>query len=217
MTNQLSPEAVAFVNQLMSALSPRSPWVKERVKMVFANPSHTEGKWSTHNESGKFIDCESDMLRGRIAQLWHKREENGKTSWFLKLKCEDGYSYIIHSRHDRVFSKSMLGGLALMTEEELQSEITVQCAPWKAEEGYLQFCNIYIGERMIEVPRIDSNSLPEIAITAQQNVAAACGYEYIPPEQRSQDTSPSEPVAKAPPKLAGEQAASPDYDDIPPF
>lgn len=212
MTNQLSPEAVAFVNQLMSALSPKSPWVKERTRMIFANPSHTEGKWSTPDESGRFVDCESDMLRGRIAQLWHKLEDNGKISWFLKLKCEDGYSYIIHSRHGRVFSKSMLGGLALMTEEEIQGEIAIQCAPWKADEGYSQFCNIYIGERMIEVPRIDKG-LPAIAIAAQQNVAAACGYKYTPPEQRSQDTTPSEPVVETPPKSTDEQAAPPD--DIP--
>lgn len=213
MANQLTPEAVDFVNRLMSALSPRSPWVKERIRMVFANPSHTDGMWSTPDESGRFVDCESDMLRGTIAQLWHKREDDGEISWFLKVKCEDGYSYIIHSRHDRVFSRSMLGGLALMTEEEIQSEITIQCTPWKADKGYLQFCNIFVEGRKIEVPRIDSKSLPAIAITAQQNVAAACGYDYIPPEQRGQDTSPS---VETLPEPADEQAAqSGDYDDIP--
>ena len=106
MANQLTPEAVDFVNRLMRALSPKSPWVQERVKMIFANPTHTAGNWSTHDENGRFVDCESDTLRGRIAQLWHKREEDGKISWFLKVKCEDGYSYVIHSRHDRVFSRN---------------------------------------------------------------------------------------------------------------
>ena len=59
-----------------------------------------------------------------------------------------------------------------MTEEEIQSEITIQCAPWKADKGYLQFCHIRIGGRQIEVPRIDSKSLSGIAIAA----TAECGH-----------------------------------------
>ena len=205
MTDQLAPGAVEFVNRLFYALQPSSPWIKEKVRMVFANPSHTDGAWSTPKEDGHgFTDCESDMLRGQITQLWHKREEDRTISWFLKMKCSDGYSYVIHSRHGRTFSRTMLGALSLMTVEEIQNEVILQCSPWKAEKGYLQFCNIYVTEgRKIEVPRIDSEALPAIAITAQLNVAKACGYEYTPPEQAE-----LKPTTQ-------EVAPAPDYDDIP--
>lgn len=204
MTGQLTPGAADFINRLFQALQPESPWIKERIRMVFANPSHTNGAWSTPNEDGHgFTDCESDMLRGQITQLWHKREDDGTISWFLKLRCSDGYSYVIHSRHGRTFSRTMLGALSLMSTEEIQGEITLQCSPWRAEKGYLQFCNIYLRGQKIEVPRIDPEALPAVAITAQGNVATACGYEYTPPEQ----TEP-EPTAQG-------VGSAPDDDDIP--
>ena len=204
MTIQLNDQAIALMNQLAGMLSANSdgPWVKENVQIIYTNPQHPNGLWSMRGEKEKeFIDCPSDRLRGRISRLWHTEKEPGKIRWYLRLECPDNLSFIIQSSHDRGFSRSMLAAIAMMSVEEVKSEVVIQCTGWEAKNGPMQFCTIYTGDRKLDSPKVESEHIGAIARTAQAVVAEACGYEYNPGKQ----TEPTSSGGQIPP----------DCDDIP--
>ncbi len=217
MMNQLSPEAISFLNQFaksMTANQAESPWVKENVEVIYTNPQHPSGLWSMRGErENEFIDCPSSRLKGRISRLWYTEKEPGKIRWYLRLECAGDRSFIIQSTHKRGFSRSMLAAISMMTVDQVRAEVIVQCNAWQAKEGPMQFCAIYAGEQLIDSPRIEDEHVGAIARAAQSVVADACGYDYSPVEQldSQHDGSQAKPASTsepAPPDNA-------DYSDIP--
>ena len=204
-----SPQLVETLKAFANALSKnKSPWIKreEEATMIFTNPQHPSGLWSMPGEGPKdFVDCPTETLQGRISRLWYKKNEKGAIRWYLQMDCLDG-RYIITMAHNRIFCRTCLSSIVMMTQAELRGEVEIQCRAWEAQEGPAQFCAIYVGvgseNREIKPDRVDSNSFPAIARAAQAAVAEANGYEY----QSSQQTN-SQQVEEIVP--------APDYDDIP--
>lgn len=215
--SELSPKTIALMNLLADALSANSggedPWVRENVQVIYANPKHPGGSWSMRGEKeNEFVDCPTNGLRGRISRLWYTKREDGKIRWYLRLEFGN-QSFVIQSFHGRVFSRSMLAAIAMMTVKEIQEEVTIQCNPSKPkdQEGTMQFCVIHTGDRTLNPPKIEHQDVGKIAKIAQSLVAGACGYEYQPggqPDDSSQVESQSEPASST-------AQEAPDYDDIP--
>ena len=182
---QLTQALIAFMNAFKGN---KSPWIKEEeATLIFTNPQHPSGLWSMPGEGPKdFVDCPSDKLRGRITRLWHKKNEKGATRWYLQLECSDG-RYLIVMAHNRIFCRTALSSITMMSQEELRNEVVIECRAWEAQEGPAQFCTIYVGaeKREIKPDRVDSDSLATIARVAQTAVAEANGYEYQVPQQMS--------------------------------
>ncbi len=100
----------------------------------------------------------------------------------------------------------MLAAIAMMSVEDVQKEVVVQCTAWEAKNGPMQFCTIYTSDRKLDPPRIESENIGAIARIAQTVVADACGYEY---RLEGQPNEP-QPVENQP------EPAKPDDDgDIP--
>ena len=185
-----SPQLVQMLKAFTDALSKKkSPWIKteEEATMIFTNPQHPNGLWSMPGEGPKdFVDCPSDKLRGRITRLWHKKNDKGAIKWYLQMDCSDG-RYIIAMAHNRIFWRTALSSIAMMSSEELQAEVVIECRAWEAQEGPSQFCIIYVGpeQRELKPERVDADSISTIARAAQTAVAEANGYEYQSPQQTS--------------------------------
>ncbi|PZO52311.1 MAG: hypothetical protein DCF15_13915 [Phormidesmis priestleyi] len=208
MPNELSPQAIMLMNRIAEVLSmnpsDESPWVQENVQVIYTNPQHPSGLWSMRGEKeNEFIDCPSDRLKGKISKLWYTEKEPGMIRWYLRLECVGDRSFIIQSSHDRGFSRSMLAAISMMSAEDVQKELVIQCTAWEAKNGSMQFCTIYTSDRKLDPPRIEAESIGAIARIAQTVVADACGYEY----------RLSEPHKPQPESQPG--PAKPDDDGIP--
>jgi hypothetical protein len=176
---ELTQQEIQVLKGLVQAIA-GDPWVPSETS-IFCNPQHPGGLWSMPGVGeGSYVDCPSDCLKGRITRLWYTSDEQSiRMTWHLKVMNGDRI-FVIHSNHDRGFSRSMLGGIAMMSEAQLSADVIIQCKTWKAAQGMMQFCTFHASGEMIDAPKITSDQIGAIARTAQELVAKVNGYEYDP-------------------------------------
>lgn len=174
---ELSQDAISMLNSMAAALKGKKGqggWVKDKATMVFSNPQKG-AIWTIGKEDGTYGEAPSDQLRGYIQKLWFKEYDDDSFKWYLKLSAGDE-SFIIQSAHDRTFSRSMLGSIAIMTVEQVRGEVTIQCAGASNDKGQMHFCNIYVtGVGRLDPGKVDETNLREVAKQALTVVAQAHG------------------------------------------